>query len=191
MSARKWILSALIMGASASAAAAVENFTVDSSHTYPSLEFSHMGLSVWRGKFNETAGKVKLDTAAKTGSVDITVNTASIDFGHEEMNEHARADKWLNVAKYPKMTYKGTLKFKDGVPAVVDGELTLLGVTKPVKLKVKSFNCVDVHPFYKKKVCGADLKGSLDRADFGLTQYTENGMGKIDLQIQVEAMKDD
>jgi polyisoprenoid-binding protein YceI len=57
-------------------------------------------------------------------------------------------------------------------------------------LKINSFTCVDVHPFYKKKFCGADAEGELDRADFGLTQYTDNGMGKIRLRIQVEAGKD-
>lgn len=192
MSFRIWILALVFTGISSGAAAAPEKFTIDPSHTYPSLEFPHMGLSIWRGKFNQTTGSVTLDGAAKTGQVQIEVDTASIDFGHDEMNEHARAEDWLNTAKFPKMTYQGMLKnFKDGIPTALEGELTLKGVTKPLKLKVNGFSCLDPHPFYKKKVCGADVEGDLNRADYGMAQYTDNGMGIIKLRIQVEAIKDE
>lgn len=190
MTARTWIFLTAVAGASLSAPASAAEYTIDPAHTYPSLEFPHMGISVWRGKFNKTTGTVAYDAEAKTGSVDIEVDTASIDFGHDEMNEHARNGEWLNVENFPTMTYKGNLVFEDGKPAAVDGKLTLLGVTQPVPLKLNSFQCIQ-HPYYKKEVCGADAKGDLDRADFGLTQYTENGMGRITLRIQVEAMKDD
>lgn len=191
MSLRKWILAAAFAGISTGAGAAPEKYTLDPSHTYPSLEFPHMGLSIWRGKFNETSGSVTLDAAAKAGSVEIEVATASIDFGHDEMNEHARGADWLNVEKFPTMNYKGKLKFKDAVPSSVDGELTLKGVTKPLTLKINNFTCLDPHPFYKKKVCGADVEGELNRAEFGMPQYTDNGMGIIKLRIQVEGIKDE
>lgn len=191
MSFKQWILAAAFAGISTAAGAAPEKYTIDPSHTYPSLEFPHMGLSTWRGKFNETTGNVTLDTAARSGSVAIEVATASIDFGHDEMNEHARGADWLNVEKFPTMTYKGKLKFKDDAPASVEGQLTLKGVTKPLTLKINSFNCLDPHPFYKKKVCGADVEGELNRADFGMPQYTDNGMGILKLRIQVEAIKDE
>lgn len=190
MTVKKWLLTFVIAGASFSAAAEPVSYTIDSSHTYPSLEFPHMGLSLWRGKFNSTSGKVTLDKAAKTGNVEIKVDTASVDFGHDEMNEHARAADWLNVEKYPTMTYKGKLKFDGDKPTAVDGELTLMGVTKPLTLKINSFNCID-HPFYKKEACGADAEGRLNRADFGMSKYTDGGMGIIDLKIQVEAVKDE
>ncbi|MBA3581985.1 MAG: polyisoprenoid-binding protein [Gammaproteobacteria bacterium] len=166
------------------------NYTIEPSHTYPSLEFSHMGLSIWRGKFNKTSGKVTLDRAAKTGSTEIIVDIASIDFGMDLMNEYALKTEWLNVTKFPTMTYKGTIKFDGATPIAVDGQLTLLGITKPLKLKINQFNCLTDHPYYKTEVCGADAEGDLNRADFGLTQYTENNAGKIHLRIQVEAIKD-
>jgi polyisoprenoid-binding protein YceI len=65
----------------------------------------------------------------------------------------------------------------------------LRGVTRPLRLKINSFNCID-HPYYKKEVCGADAEGELNRADFGMTQYAEGEAGKVRLRIQVEAMKD-
>jgi polyisoprenoid-binding protein YceI len=150
-----------------------------------------MGLSIWRGKFNTTTGNITLDAAAKKGSVDITVDTSSIDFGHDEMNEHARGADWLNVEKFPAMTYKGKLKFNGDVPASVEGELTLKGITKPLTLKINTFACLDPHPFYKKKACGADVEGELNRAEFGMPQYTDNGMGIIKLRIQVEGIKEE
>lgn len=186
---KKWMCATIVACASIGGADAADSYTIDPHHTYPSLEFTHMGLSIWRGKFNKSSGKAMLDVAAKTGSVEIQVDTSSIDFGHNQMNEFAVNEEWLNVAKYPAMTYKGDLKFKGDALVAVDGQLTLLGVTKPLKLKVNSFTCI-FHPYFKKDVCGADAEGDLNRADFGMTQYSEGEWGKIHLRIQVEAIKD-
>lgn len=184
----KWILIAVIASAVAPAVAA-DRYTIDPDHTFPSLEFSHMGLSIWRGKFNKTTGKVTFDRAARTGSAEVRVDAASIDFGHDKMNEFAVTADWLNVAAYPVMTYTGTLKFKGDTPVAMDGKLTLLGVTKPVPLRINSFKCM-AHPMLKREVCGADAEGELNRADFGMTRYAEGEAGKIRVRIQVEAIKD-
>ena len=71
------------------AAAAPVTYNVDPDHTFPSFEADHMGLSTWRGKFNKTAGKVTLDKAAGQGTVEVTIDAASIDFGHDKLNEVA------------------------------------------------------------------------------------------------------
>ncbi len=169
--------------------AAPEKYVIDPDHTYPSFEMPHMGISVWRGKFTRSSGEVTLDLAARSGSVNIEIASGSIDFGHAGMDTHAVTDDWLNASKYPTMTYAGTLRFNGDTPSGVDGSLTLRGVTKPVKLTINTFKCID-HPYYNKPVCGADASGEFDRADFGMTQYADNGMGRIRLQIQVEAFKD-
>jgi polyisoprenoid-binding protein YceI len=187
---RKIVFALLAVSAATSTSAAPEKYTLDEGHTYPSLEFPHMGYSIWRGKFNKTTGTAVLDREAKSGSVDVTVDTASIDFGHDEMNKHAIDKDWLNVAKFPTMTYKGKLVYTGDKPTAMDGQLTLKGITKPVKLKINSFTCME-HPFYKKMACGADAEGEINRAEFGMPQYTDNGMGQIKLRIQVEALKDD
>ncbi len=171
------------------AAAAPESFKMDPDHTYPSFEFPHMGISVWRGKFTKSSGRVVLDRAAHTGSVEVRVDTSSIDFGHPKMNEIAVTDDWLDVAKYPAMTYKGELRFSGDTPTSVEGQLTLRGVTHPLTLRIDSFKCIE-HPFFKREVCGADAEGDLDRADYGMTAFTEDNMGKFHLRIQVEAMKE-
>lgn len=188
MFARIWILSAVIAGASVPAVAA-DNYIIDPDHTYPSLEMSHMGLSIWRGKFNKTSGKIALDRAARTGRVEIQVDIASIDFGHDKMNEHALGTDWLDLEKFPTMTYRGILKFDGDTPVSVVGQLTLRGVTRTVKLTINSFKCME-HPLLQKEVCGADAEGGLNRADFGMTKHSEGTAGNIHLRIQVEAIKE-
>lgn len=174
---------------SMAALAAPATYTIESNHTYPSFEAPHMGVSWWRGKFNKTSGKVTLDKEAKAGSVDITIDTKSIDFGHDKMNEHAQTADFFNVEKFPTATYKGKLVFTGDVPTAVDGELTLLGVTKPVKLTINEFKCI-THPFFKKEDCGADAYGEFNRADFGMNKYADGPLGAVRLRIQVEAIKD-
>jgi polyisoprenoid-binding protein YceI len=179
----------LIAVAPVPALAAIESYTVDPHHTYPSLEMSHMGISVWRGKFTKTSGKVTLDRAAGTGGVEIRVDTQSIDFGHMGMNTFAVGDDWLGVEKYPAMTYKGLIRFTGDKPTSVEGQLTLRDVTRPLNLKINSFACIQ-HPLFRKEVCGADAQGELNRADFGMTLYSDGEAAKIQLRIQVEALKD-
>jgi len=185
---RKFLAATLIAAFSLPAVAAVENYTIEPNHTYPSFTAPHMGISYWRGKFNKSSGKVTLDRAAKTGTVEVEIDASSIDFGHDKMNEHAKGGDFFNVAKYPTVTYKGTFKFDGAEPDEVDGQLTLLGVTKPVKLDIESFKCIQ-HPMLKKEVCGIDGEAEFDRADFGMTKYADAGAGKVKIQVQAEAVK--
>jgi polyisoprenoid-binding protein YceI len=179
---------AVAIAAASPSVLAVDNYTVDPQHTYPSLEFTHMGISTWRGRFNKTSGKITLDRAAKTGTAQIQVDVTSIDFGHSIMKKFALAEDWLNPKKFPRMTYKGTIAFKGDTPASVDGQLTLLGVTKPLSLRINSFKCIE-HPMFKKEVCGADAEGEMNRLEWGMKEYPEGA--KIHLRIQVEANKED
>jgi polyisoprenoid-binding protein YceI len=172
------------------ASAAPITYNIDPDHTYPSFEADHMGLSIWRGKFNKTAGKVTLDKVAGQGTVDVTVDPASIDFGHKKLNNVAQGPELFDVAKYPQATYQGKLEgFVDGVPSRVVGDLTLHGVTRPVVLTINSFKCMP-HPLLKREVCGADALGSLNREQFGIDSGKAYGF-KMDvtLRIQVEAIR--
>lgn len=175
------------------ALAAPVTYNVDPSHTYPSFAADHFGgLSVWRGKFNSSSGKVVLDKDAGTGTVNVVVNTDSINFGNEKLNEHTKSAEMFDVAKFPTATYAGKLvKFKDGAPTEIEGTLTLHGVTKPVNLKIEKFRCM-TNPMSKKDVCGADASASINRADFGVDYGKAYGFDmSVKLQIQVEAIKAD
>jgi polyisoprenoid-binding protein YceI len=187
---RKIAITVVLAGLTGSTFAASGKYTIDPTHTFPSIEFSHMNISVWRGKFDRTAGTVVIDSAARTGTVDIVVDAASINFGLKEMDEKARSEDFFDVAKYPKAIYKGTLKFNGEVPTAVEGSITLLGVTKPLKLTVNSFNCIE-HPMLKKEVCGADVEGEVNWSEYGMkwSKYGEGEAGKTKLRIQVEGIK--
>jgi polyisoprenoid-binding protein YceI len=184
------VLALAALATLASAAALADTYTLDPNHTYPSMEMSHMGYSIWRGKFNRSSGKVVYDPVKRTGSVEVLVDTSSVDWGLDKMNEIAQTLDWLDVAHNPTMTYKGSLVFDGDKVVAVDGELTLKGVMKPVRLTVNTFKCAQ-NPYFKKFICGADAEGDLDRADFGLKLYADNGAGKMHLRIQVEGSKDE
>ncbi len=175
------------------AMAAPVTYQIDPGHTYPSFEADHMGgLSVWRGKFDTTSGTVVLDKDKGAGTVEVTVDATSIDFGHAKLNEHAKTPDMFDVGKFPTATYKGTLvNFKNGAPTEVQGELTLHGVTKPVTLKINKFLCKP-NPMTKKEVCGADASGTFNRGDFGI-KYGDNFGFNLEtkLAIQIEAIRQD
>jgi polyisoprenoid-binding protein YceI len=189
MNFKTLIISAVLAVAASSASA--QTYNIDPGHTYPSFEADHLGISFWRGKFNKTSGKVVLDRAAKTGSIDIIIDASTIDFGHAKMNDHARGKDMLNVEKFPTVTYKSTaLKFDGDKLVGVEGEMTMMGVTKPMALKVNSFKCI-MHPMLKKEVCGADASGMFDRSDYGLTYGLPRFAPEVKLAIQVEGVKAD
>jgi len=168
-----------------------QTYTIDPSHTYPSFEADHMGISFWRGKFDKTTGTVVLDRAAKTGTLDIAIDASTIDFGHPKMNEHARNKDLFDVEKYPTITYKSkAIKYEGDTPVAVDGELTLLGVTKSVPLKINKFKCIQ-HPMLKREVCGADASAEFKRSDFGMNYGLPRFSPEVKLAIQVEAVKAD
>jgi polyisoprenoid-binding protein YceI len=178
---------------SGAALAAPVKYTIDSSHTYPSFTADHMGgLSTFRGKFNKSTGTVVLDKEAQAGSLEVSIDTASIDFGHDRLNEHARSPDMFDVAKFPSATYTGKLtNFENGMPTAVEGSLTLHGVTKPVALKIDSFKCAQ-HPRSKKEVCGANASGTINRKDFGVSYGEQMGFDmSVGLSIQVEALRAD
>lgn len=181
---------AFLLAASATSAFA-QTYNIEPNHTYPSFEADHFGISTWRGKFTKTSGTIVLDRAAKTGSVDITVDTSSVDFGHAKMDEHARGKDLFNVAQYPTATFKSkSIKFNGDTPVAIDGEFTLLGVTKPMTLAINKFKCIQ-HPMLKREVCGADASGEFKRSDFGMNYGLPAFSPEVKLAIQVEAVKAD
>lgn len=164
-------------------------FTIDPDHTYPSFEADHMGgMSVWRGKFRTSSGTITLDRAAHTGQVAITIEVASVEFGHEKMNERARSAAIFDVEKHPIATYQGHFsKFRGDVPTDVEGVFTLHGISKPLPLTIRSFKC-RASPINNKLTCGADAITHLNRADFGIDWGKDLGFNmEVALAIEVEA----
>ena len=182
---------ALASCVSLSAFAAADTYQLDPTHTYPSFEADHFGgLSVWRGKFTKSSGTVTLDRTAKTGTVEVNVDPASIATGNGKLDDHLKSAEFFDVSKFPAATYKGTdIKFDGDKPSEVIGTLTMHGVTKPINLKVESFKCF-VNPMMKKEVCGVEATTTFDRGDFGMDYGKAYGFSlKTVLHIQAEGVK--
>ena len=184
------VAGALAASLSFAAFAGVSNYQLDPEHTYPSFEADHIGgLSVWRGKFDKSQGTVTLDRAAKTGTVEVATDIASIHTGSTKLDRSLQSDQFFDASKFPEATYKGTIKFEGDKPASVVGNLTMHGVTQPLTLTIDSFKCMP-HPMLKREVCGVDAVGEFDRSDFGVDFGKAYGFSmKTKLLISAEALK--
>jgi polyisoprenoid-binding protein YceI len=180
-----------------SAVGAPESYTMDPPHSIPQFELDYIGFTTIRGRFEKTSGKFTIDRAAKTGSVDFVIDAASVTTGDTERgsrprtrDEHLRTADFFNVAEFPRLTFKGTaVRFQGEAPAEIDGQLTILGITRRVTLKVERWKC-GTHPFYKKDACGADAVTRIKRSDFGM-KYGIPALGdEVTLHIGVLGLKD-
>jgi len=190
-------LGALALALPLAASAAPENYTLDPYHTYPHFAVEHFGVSIFWGRFDRSSGKFMIDRAAKKATLELTVNTASVSTGENDkgsrprsLDEHLRSADFFNVAEFPRMTFKADdVKFNGDNPAEVTGQLTLLGVTRPLTLKVERWVCKD-NPFNKKPMCGGNASGSLKRSDFGMKYALQAVSDEVRLTVGFEGYKD-
>ncbi|GAB7126498.1 YceI family protein [Silvimonas sp. JCM 19000] len=179
----------LLAGLASAAFAAPTTLVVDGSHSQPYFEVSHFGYSIQRGTFAKVDGTIVIDAEKKTGSADITIDANSLDTHWAARDKHLKSPDFFNVEKFPTMTFKATsFKFDGDKLTSVDGNFTLLGVTKPLTLSVSQFRCGD-HPMLKKFVCGAEASGTIKRSDFGMTTFVPAISDEVHLVIPVEAAK--
>ena len=185
------LATALLLAASiAPAMAAPETFVVEGTHTFPRFSYSHFGYSTQLSRFNKTSGKVIYDKAAKTGSVDIVIDTKSVDTGYATFDEHIQGEDFLDTAKYPTATFKSTkVNFDGDKPASIEGQLTLKGVTKPVTLTVSSFHAMP-HPMLKKDAIGANAWTVVKRSEFNAGKYAPYVGDEVRIDIAIEAIKE-
>lgn len=171
-------------------AMAADTYTIDPNHTLPIFEVNHLGFSTQRGRFDKTAGTIRLDLAEKTGDVEWTIDADSINMGQTKWNDHLKSADFFDVAKFPTITFKSDkLIFEGDKPVAAEGVLTLLGVTKPLKLAIHRFTC-GVNPINQKPLCAADIEASLKRSDFGMTKYLPGVGDEVKVYVPVEAYKD-
>ena len=186
---KKLITLAIAATLSTAAFAAPETYTIEGTHTFPRFEYSHFGYSTQLSRFDKKSGTVTLDKAAKTGSVDITIDMASISTGTANFDGHLKGKDFFNAEAFPKATFKSSRFIFDGdkVSAVV-GDLTLLGKTQTVTLSANHFGCYD-NPMLKREVCGGDFETTIQREKFGMTYGLPFIPNDVKLVIQVEAVK--
>lgn len=192
----KKMLAAVALALPLAAAAAPETYKLDEHHTFPNFMINHLGYSTVFGRFNKSSGSFTVDFQAKSGSVEMNIDAASIDTGDHERNglprtrdEHLRTADFFNVAEFPRITFKSTgVKFNGDAVSEIDGQITMLGVTKPLTLKLEHWKC-GPHPFTKKLMCGGNAVGALKRSEFGVKYGVPAISDEVKLNISFEAYK--
>lgn len=193
---RKFMIAMVVAVLPASVMAA-ESYTIDPLHTFPNFTISHLGFSTMHGRFGNTTGKLMLDGAKGTGSVEVVIDAASVNTGFVKRDDHLRSPDFLNAAEFPDITYKSTKvsikgDITDQATAVVEGNLTISGVTKPVTLNVKRIHC-GINPMDPKKEqyrCGFDAETSIKRSDFGV-KFALPAIGDdMNIALEVEAIRE-
>lgn len=180
---------ALAAATAAPVFAAPETYGIEGTHTYPRFSYSHFGYSIQLSRFNKTTGTIVFDKTAKTGSVDIVIDTQSVDTGYATFDEHIQGEDFLDTAKYPTATFKSTkVIFEGDKPVAVEGNLTLKGVTKAVTLTLTSFQAMP-HPMMKKDAIGANAFTIVKRSEFNAGKYAPYVGDEVRIDIAVEAIK--
>lgn len=174
----------------ATAQAGPVTYVIDNSHTYPHFTYNHLGFSNQTHKFDKTSGKVVLDRAAKTGSVDVSIDATSVNTSHAVFNEHIQAADFFDTANHPTITFKSSkMTFKDDQPVSLAGDLTIKGVTKPVTLAITHFKC-QPHPMLKVDACGANATTQVKRSEFNMGKNVPFVSDEVTLTLAIEAVKE-
>ncbi|HEY5020060.1 MAG TPA: YceI family protein [Steroidobacteraceae bacterium] len=176
----------LTLAVSASALAAPASFIPNPNHTYVRFSYDHFGFSTQESRFDKTTGTVTFDAAAKTGAVDLLIDTKSVDTGSELFNGHIQGADFLDTGHFPTATFKSTsVKFEGEKPVSIEGQLTLKGVTKPVTLTVSSFK--HGPDMMKKDSIGANATATIKRSDFQMAKYVPMVGDDVTVTIAIEA----
>ena len=185
----KTLIALALTSLAAAASAAPATYAVEPTHTFVTFEAKHFGVSTNRGRFDKKEGSITLDKAAKTGKVDITIDTGSINTGTGPFDAHLKSKDFFNSAEFPTAKFTGEKFSFDGDKLKsVEGQLTLLGKTGPVTLTATGFGCYD-HPRLKREVCGGDFETTIARSAWGMAYGLPGIPDSIRLVIQVEAVK--
>lgn len=179
-------LAATALGVQAQSA----TYALDPTHTFVTFEVPHYGVTTNRGRFDKKTGTVTLDKAGKSGKVDLTIETGSINTGTEAFNKHLQSKDFFNSAEFPTARFVADkFVFNGDKVAEVTGTLTLLGKTNPVTLKASNFGCYQ-NPMLKVEVCGGDFETSIVRSQYGMNWGLNFGISdNVKLVIQVEGVK--
>lgn len=173
----------------APAQAASQPLVIDSEHTNVVFSVSHLGYSHMYGNFLGTTGTIDFDQAhPELSKVDVTIKPSNVSTVSSKLNEHLQGEQWFNTAKFPDIRFTSTSAKKiSDTDGEVAGNLTLLGVTKPVTLKVH-FNKGDHHPMTHEYVAGFSATTTIRRSDFGMGAYIPMVGDEVAITIETEAV---
>jgi polyisoprenoid-binding protein YceI len=172
-----------------------QHWDFDLVHSGINFHVRHLMISKVHGRFQQWSGALEIDDADPTKSrIEVTIDAASIDTKEPKRDDHLRSADFLEVEKYPHITFKSTMiERKSESELVVHGELTLHGVARPVTLEVESAGTVK-DPWGGTRT-GFSAKTAISRKDFGLTWNTLLEAGgvavadKVEITLEIEAIK--
>lgn len=181
-----------LLASAGAAQAAPKNYTLDKPHTQILFSVNHLGFSNSYGKFTDYSGKFTFDPEAPaTGSVEVTIDPKSVELNDAKWNEHVKAADFLDVEKFPAMTFKSTkIDVTGDKTANITGDLTLHGVTKPVVLAT-TYNKTDKHPYSGKTVAGFSATTTIKRSDFGVSYGVPGVADDVVITLEVEGLQED
>lgn len=166
-------------------------FKIDPSHAHAGFSISHLGFSMQNGQFDTISGSVTLDPANPANSkVSVTIDANSLDSGWDKRDAHLKNADFFNVKKFPTLTFTSTKVMPTGkTTAKVIGNLTMLGVSKPVTLDIK-MNKAGNHPFKKDKfLVGFSGTTTIKRSVWGMTKYVPNIGDEVKIRLEIETLK--
>jgi len=185
---RRAARTALATALVATNALAAETYVIDPAHTFASFSVDHLGIATQRGRFDRSRGRATLDREARAGTIDIEIDSASVSTGNAQLDALLRSDEFFDSVRQPAIRFHAEqIEFDAAQPRAVAGELTLLGVTRPVTLAIGRFGCTR-KPFVVVQRCGADASASIRRSQFGLKGYASFVGDEVGIAIQVEAI---
>lgn len=169
---------------------AEERYTMDPFHSIPEFRFQHLGLTTQTGRFDRAGGSIVLDRAARKGSIDYEVDSSSLNMGFGTESPDSPGFRLFKVAAFPSIVYRSDELYFDAAGNVVAaaGQLTLLGVTRPLKVWVSRFKCSE-NPMNKKPMCAANIEATVIRSEFGMLDYIPGISDEIKVIIPVEAYR--
>ena len=187
---RSTLIATTLAAAALAAQAQTATYAIDPNHTFATFEISHFGTSTNRGRFDKKSGTVQLDKAAKTGKLDISIDTSSINSGTAAFDKHLQSKDFFNAAEFPTARFVGDkFSFNGDKVSEISGNLTLLGKTNPVTLKATNFNCY-INQMLKVEVCGGDFETTIVRSQYGVNWGLNFGFSDaVRLVVQAEAIK--
>jgi polyisoprenoid-binding protein YceI len=158
----------------AAPAAGVQVFEIDDVHSMAMFRIHHMGAGQFWGRFNDVSGNFAFEEGKAEGlRFDVTIKTESVDSGNESLDKHLRSPDFFSAKDFPAMTFKSTAARKTGDRTYdVDGELTMLGVAKPVTAKVEFCGAADMG---RGRKAGFEAQFTVKRSDFGMKYGVEKG----------------
>ncbi|MDP5218862.1 YceI family protein [Ruegeria sp. 2205SS24-7] len=179
----------------ATAQADMARYKLDPEHTAIYFTVDHIGFAKTLGIFTDLDGSFMYDVdTQELGDVAVTINAASVNTFNEARDGHVRNRDFLNTAEHPQITFvaSGGTPVSD-MSGTVTGDLTILGVTRPVTLDV-TLNKVADYPFgHQHQVLGLSMTATIQRSDFGMTYAVANELvgDEVSINIETEAMKTD